>query len=256
MSVVAGLTFSTQTGRFRGSTLRSEEALSSLVDVFDDLSKFDNCNGGLTEKVLQFLWRDDSSSMQIIGPFFEFSKSDVSTSELHIITRDVVRAFHCFGLKTRIISCDGSPVNRAWMQQVLQENGVTLLQMIAPTTGLTEHQSVLPVKKHVEALLDARATLAQTLKSLGKSEPQHAFACHGSRVSPNHTEDSMSCSNRWSFLKPLLRDRFYSQHFVATRHWFSLNEWLFIVVDPTHQLKSMRNQLHGEPYITEDSLQP
>jgi hypothetical protein len=110
MSIVAGLAFNTKTGQFKDCPLYSPEELGSVVDIFNTIERFDHrkpSNGGLARKVLQFLWRDSESPLQLIGPYFEL-ESGVSTRALHSIVRDVVRSFHCFGLHTHIICCDGA----------------------------------------------------------------------------------------------------------------------------------------------------
>jgi hypothetical protein len=48
-----------------------------------------------------------------------------------------------------------------------------------------------------------------------------------------------------SALDTVLLYKHSANHVVAVRHWFQPKEMLFIVIDPTHQMKSMRNQLSG-----------
>jgi hypothetical protein len=238
MSIVAGLAFSTSTGRFKGVALPSIEAIGSVTDVFEHISDWDTSqkleNSVLASKVLQFLWRDACSSLQLIGPFYELPESGVSVKQLHVIVRDVVRAFHCLGIYTRVISCDGAPVNRCWMRQVLS-GGVSLRDLIsvpsATPSNLRQVETPKRAPEHIESLINAREQLSKALE---------------------RTNESCVHSISEDIGKMICQVPSSSTQIVATRHWFDPNSMLFIIVDPTHQMKSMRNQLLGEAFSLHD----
>jgi hypothetical protein len=173
--------------------------------------------------VLQFIWRSEASTLQILGPYYDLSGAGASVNDLHTIVSDVVRHFPIFGLRTHVLVCDGSPVNRAWIQQVL-DGGITVAKMISTDAEASPSLPVSTVDGHIESLTTARSELAASLKAANTS-----FATPPSREP----------------LIPLLSSPDCANHIVATRHWFDHNSLLFVIVDPSHQMKSMRNQLLG-----------
>jgi hypothetical protein len=227
MATVAGLSFSTQTGRLRGIALPSLQAIGSVADVFSNIDKCEiNGNSpirGLSTKVLQFIWRDDASRLQLIGPYYEFGSSGASVNELHVVVRDVVRAFHCFGLQTHVIGCDGGAVNRAWMKQVLKDRIPLRNLLQSDGTHSTRSQCVDP-SAHVERLISEHSELARSLRS-------RLSTC----FSPHPIQP----------LSALLQHPEFADHNVAVTHLFDPDSLLFVIVDPTHQMKSLRNQLFG-----------
>ena len=64
------------------------------------------------EYILQFLWRDFTSSFDVIGPYFSLK----STIDHQILTEtlfETMRVFHNYGFKTSAIVCDGASSNLA-----------------------------------------------------------------------------------------------------------------------------------------------
>lgn len=82
--------------------------LANMHDVYDGLDA-DNSNKKATY-VLQFLWRDLTSSFDVIGPYFALSGS-VECSFLHSFVTRTMLAFQKYNFYTRALLCDGASSN-------------------------------------------------------------------------------------------------------------------------------------------------
>ena len=88
----------------------SSEDFSSLHDIYDGLTLNDNCQK--TSYVIQFLWRDLTSSYDVIGPYFTIP-STMEARFLHGIVIRTILAFCKFGFETKALLCDGASSNLA-----------------------------------------------------------------------------------------------------------------------------------------------
>ena len=82
--------------------------MSSLNDIYRVLKEPDS--PGQTSYILQFLWRDLTSSYDIVGPFFT-SKESVDAQFIWSCVLETVSLFQTYGLRTSLIVCDGGPAN-------------------------------------------------------------------------------------------------------------------------------------------------
>ena len=81
----------------------SKEDLPSLHDVF---SAFD-VSSQKTNYILQFLWRDLTSSFDMIGPYFTSAKQVDCGFILEQLT-STIQSLSQFGFRTLAIVCDGA----------------------------------------------------------------------------------------------------------------------------------------------------
>lgn len=86
----------------------SSEDFVSLQDVFKGLSEKEKCQK--TAYIVQFLWRDLSSSFDVVGPYFSYSAS-LETQSLHSMVIRTMLAFSQFGFSVRALLCDGASSN-------------------------------------------------------------------------------------------------------------------------------------------------
>ena len=86
----------------------SSEDLSNLHDVYE-LLDVDESNQK-TNYILQFLWRDLTSSFDAIGPYFPLSGT-IECRFLHSIVTRTMLAFHQFNFHVRALVCDGASSN-------------------------------------------------------------------------------------------------------------------------------------------------
>ena len=83
---------------------------ASLNDVYKLLQ--DPKSNKQTSYILQFLWRDLTSSYDIVGPYFTCS-STVESKFVISCVFETIKLFQCHGLKTSLLVCDGASSNVA-----------------------------------------------------------------------------------------------------------------------------------------------
>lgn len=76
----------------------------SLQDIKDDASTRQ------TSYILQFLWRDLTSSFDIVGPYYTSAKS-LESKFIFSCVIETLKMFHFHGLKTSLLVCDGAAPN-------------------------------------------------------------------------------------------------------------------------------------------------
>ena len=78
--------------------------LSSLKDIYQVL--LDPVTNIQTSYILQFLWRDLTSSYDVVGPYFTSSTS-VENKFVTACIFETIKLFQHHGLKTSLLICDG-----------------------------------------------------------------------------------------------------------------------------------------------------
>ena len=89
--------------------------MASLHDIYDGINEEDECQK--TEYMLQFMWRDLSSSYDVIGPYFTLSGS-IEAQHLHSIVMDVLLVFNKFHFCVRSLLCDGASSNLSLLKEL------------------------------------------------------------------------------------------------------------------------------------------
>jgi len=82
--------------------------MASLTDVYKLLQKPQAA--AQTKYILQFLWRDLTSSYDIIDPYFTSAES-VDSDFIVGCVLDTIKLFQNHGLKTSLLVCDGCAAN-------------------------------------------------------------------------------------------------------------------------------------------------
>lgn len=86
----------------------SSDDFISLHDVYQGLSDDEKCQK--TSYIIQFLWRDLSSSFDVVGPYYT-CPSSLETQFLHSIVTKTMLVFSQFGFHVRALLCDGASSN-------------------------------------------------------------------------------------------------------------------------------------------------
>ena len=63
-----------------------------------------------TSYILQFQWRDLTSSFDIVGPYYTSSKT-LESKFIYSCVIETLKLFHLHGLKTSLLVCDGAASN-------------------------------------------------------------------------------------------------------------------------------------------------
>ena len=90
----------------------SEDELKVLHDVF---SAAVQPGAQKASYIVQFLWRDLTSSFDLIGPYFPIGSS-MDSSVLQELLMMTLKAFTSYGFKVSILLCDGASSNLTLMK--------------------------------------------------------------------------------------------------------------------------------------------
>ena len=107
VKVACQLMWNSRNNQLMGLAMTHQEQ-ASLLDIY----KYINNTQGIeqTSYMLQFLWRDLTSSYDIVGPYFTSSSSVENTFVTSCIF-ETISLFQCHGLKTSLLVCDGAAAN-------------------------------------------------------------------------------------------------------------------------------------------------
>ncbi len=106
VKVIAKVAMNMKSEQFMGLAM-TEEEMTNIHDIYKLLS---SDSAVPAEYMLQYLWRDLTSSYDIIGPYFSLK----STIDHHIVIEtlfETMRVYHNYGFETRVIVCDGASSN-------------------------------------------------------------------------------------------------------------------------------------------------
>lgn len=109
VKVACQLMWNSHNNQLMGLAMTSTD-LASLNDIYTLLQNSES--NKQTSYVLQFLWRDLTSSFDIVGPYFTCASS-VDGKFVLACVLETVKLFQCHGLKTSVLMCDGSSSNIA-----------------------------------------------------------------------------------------------------------------------------------------------
>ena len=84
------------------------EDLASLTDVYQLLDP--DCRSKQTTYILQFLWHDLTSSIDVVGPYFT-SSGPLENKFILSCVLESIKAFHLYGFRTFALVCDATAPN-------------------------------------------------------------------------------------------------------------------------------------------------
>lgn len=108
VKVIGKVALNMKNEKFLGLAMNEEE-MHNLHDIFQTLQSTDPVPA---EYILQFLWRDITSSYDIIGPYFSL-KATIDHPVVVETLMETMRALSNLGLKTACVVCDGASSNLA-----------------------------------------------------------------------------------------------------------------------------------------------
>ena len=86
----------------------SYEELASLSDIYQLMQQ--DCKTEQTSYILQFLWRDLTSSYDVVGPYFTSSGSVEGKFILSCLL-ETIKLFHIYEFRTCALVCDAAASN-------------------------------------------------------------------------------------------------------------------------------------------------
>jgi hypothetical protein len=99
----------------------THEDLPNLLDVYQTLDS--DVSTQSTTYVLQFLWRDLTSSFDVVGPYFTSSGALESKFILRMVL-ETIKLFHLYGFNTSLLVCDGASPNLSTIKTTMGVSGV------------------------------------------------------------------------------------------------------------------------------------
>ena len=118
VKVVSKVLWNSKSHEIYGLSMTSED-LCSLHDVYTELK---SCEPERTEYVLQMLWRDMSSSFDVIGPYYTSSRTLDAKFTMACVL-DTLRLFHSYNFKTSALVCDGASTNMSMLKSMMGMSG-------------------------------------------------------------------------------------------------------------------------------------
>ena len=98
----------------------SYEEMSSLMDVYQSIAS--DARTKMTTYIVQFLWRNLTSSFDIIGPYFT-SSGTMESKFILSCGMETLKLFHLYGFKTSVLLCDGASTNLCTIKATMGTSG-------------------------------------------------------------------------------------------------------------------------------------
>ena len=109
VKVICRLMWNSRNQKIVGFAMTQED-LASLHDIYQLIDK--DVKTRQTSYIMQFLWRDLTSSFDIVGPYFTSGDTLESKFILSCLL-DTLRSFHLHGFLTSMLVCDAASANVA-----------------------------------------------------------------------------------------------------------------------------------------------
>ena len=119
VKVVSSLLWNSRNQKLVGLAMTSKDQ-ASLHDVYQMLDGSETIQQ--TSYILQFLWRDLTSSFDIVGPYFTCGGSLASKFILACVL-ETLRLFQMHGFKTSVLVCDGAASNLTTIKATMGIHG-------------------------------------------------------------------------------------------------------------------------------------
>ena len=98
----------------------SPEDMSSLHDAYQLVNE--STAHEQTSCILQFLWRDLTSSFDVVGPYYT-SSSPLESEFITSYIFETLRVFHLYGFHTCTLVCDGASSNVSALKSICSTSG-------------------------------------------------------------------------------------------------------------------------------------
>ena len=118
--VTASIYWNAKSNKFIGHALTYED-MSTMHDIYREL---DDKKAVKASYILQFLWRDISSNVDIIGPYYT-SEAGLDNKFIMACVFEAIHFFYLFGFKVVLLICDGASANLKLLKILCgEESGV------------------------------------------------------------------------------------------------------------------------------------
>ena len=119
VKVAAKLHWNSRDDSIIGHSMTAED-MATLQDLYRSLEK--DPKAVKADYVLQTLWRDHSTSHDIVGPY-STSSGPFSAKSMLACIMDSLRQFHTFGFKVSLLVVDGASTNLTMLKLLLGHQG-------------------------------------------------------------------------------------------------------------------------------------
>ena len=119
VKVISHLMWNSRSQRIIGLAM-SPEDMSSLHDAYQLVNE--STAHEQTSYILQFLWRDLTSSFDVVGPYFT-SSSSLESKFITSCVFETLRVFHLYGFHTCALVCDGASSNVSAVKSMCGTSG-------------------------------------------------------------------------------------------------------------------------------------
>ena len=118
--VIARLMWNSRSERILGFAMTHED-MANLLDVYQTLDA--EAATQSTTYILQFLWRDLTSSFDLVGPYYTSSGAFESKFIVGVVL-ETVKLYHLYGFNTSLLVCDGASSNLSTIKLTMGISGV------------------------------------------------------------------------------------------------------------------------------------
>ena len=119
VKVISRLMWNSRSQKIIGLAM-SPDDMSSLHDAYQLVDEASASKQ--TSYILQFLWRDLTSSFDVVGPYFT-SSSQLESKFIVSCILQCLRIFHLYGFHTSALVCDGASANVSALKSTCGTSG-------------------------------------------------------------------------------------------------------------------------------------
>ena len=145
VKVAAGIHWSSRDDSIVRFAMTSQD-MSTLQDLYMSMDEHEGkCK---TTYVLQMLWQNLTSDLDIMGPYYT-SDGPFDAKFMLACVLDSMRKFHMYGFKVCLLICDGASSNLTMCKTLMNYDGVFLEDRIKPQftnpfSGQPVHMMICP----------------------------------------------------------------------------------------------------------------
>ena len=119
VKVISRLMWNSRSQKIIGLAMNPDD-MSSLHDAYQLVNE--TSANEQTSYILQFLWRDLTSSFDVVGPYFT-SSSQLESKFIVSCILQSLRIFHLYGFHTCALVCDGASTNVSALKSICCTSG-------------------------------------------------------------------------------------------------------------------------------------
>ena len=118
--VISRLMWNSRSERVIGFAMTHED-MANFLDVYQTLDG--DAENQCTTYIIQFLWRDLTSSFDVVGPYY--TSSGIFESKFIVgVVLETIKVYFLYGFNTSLLVCDGASPNLTTIKMTMDVNGV------------------------------------------------------------------------------------------------------------------------------------